>query len=75
VKSKPDRGWAVVDSHGRTRGTTFNRLRVVAQIKWILKWSDPPNYDDNKPWRWHRDHGCRCVRVEVREIGGEESRR
>ena len=76
MTSKPGRGWCVVDRWGNLHGWTFNRTRLWAIFDFMemLGWSVQGSSSSGvmKRWRRERYHGCRCVRVEVREIGGED---
>ena len=70
MTSKPDRGWCIVGRWGDVLGWTFAWTRRGAICSFMEMY--PGDEPVMKRWRRERDHGCRCVRAEVREIGGEE---
>jgi hypothetical protein len=73
MTSKPDRGWCITGRSGCVLGWTFDWTRRKAILKFMdAVWADPDEEKEMLRWRYERDHGCRCVRVEVREIGGED---
>ena len=63
--SKPVKRWCIVNGNGDLVSPAYG-TRVAVIENWTGRRNDTKEYAD--AWRWWKRAGCRCVKVEVREV-------
>ncbi len=57
--------WVLQNPYGEILPRTMRRTEYEA-TKANLNWNDPVE------WEWYREHGWRCIKVQVTVLGEEE---